>query len=374
MVEKYIYDVAVIGAGPMGSFVAEQLALGGLKVVILEKDLTPGDTTVCSGAMHIDVVKFIDLPQNVIEKALCNCRLVTNGHIDDWSFPNYIYMLTNRQQVDRFLSKRAQSAGSTLLTQALVTHVNPKQEELFYQNGMTKDLKMIKAKIFIFADGPHSLASKIFHTKSIKTHKFFWIGIEYEIEFNDHPMDRVEIVTNPKTLPFGYYWILPKMSSISIGLGRFNMIDGPPLWDILDEFVQTKQEFKGKRILKRKGGIIPGRINPILQKDNCLIIGDAAGMTNPFTGGGYVCGFLSAKIAAKTCLKAFKKKKFQPKILHSYERTLRRSKYYLGIRLAHYTLCLLLFLYQKTNQSLYPLFIRFYFYVSHTLMRYIKVI
>lgn len=39
--------------------------------------------------------------------------------------------------------------------------------------------------------------------------------------------------------------------------------------------------------LGKQGGVIPAAVAPSPEADNCLLIGDAAGMVNPMTGGGY---------------------------------------------------------------------------------------
>ena len=75
------YQVAVIGAGPMGSFAAERLARAGLSVIMLEKDPVPGASTVCGGGMHVEVPRYASLPDGLLERKLTACRLVVSGKV-----------------------------------------------------------------------------------------------------------------------------------------------------------------------------------------------------------------------------------------------------------------------------------------------------
>src|ERR1700675_4522123 len=105
--EDVPYQVAVIGAGPMGSFAAERLARARLRVLLLEKDAVPGASTVCGGGMHIQVPRYASLPDDVIERQLRACRLVVSGKTREWRFANTQYVTIKRSELDRYLAERA---------------------------------------------------------------------------------------------------------------------------------------------------------------------------------------------------------------------------------------------------------------------------
>jgi len=372
MDQIHIFDVAVIGAGPTGSYAAEYMAQQGLSIVLLEKDKTPGDSTVCAGGMHEDVVKFASLSEEIIEKSICKVHYLDNGSTHKVAFKKKIHMI-NRQRLDRELAQRAQQAGVQLMTSARVVSVAPKNQFLKYVQLDSNEEKCLKAKVFVFADGPYSLINKIFAIDDGPKKIFSCGGVEYELELADNVMDRIDIVTNCQQLPFGYYWVFPKKNHLNVGVGGIGQGSSKDLWKLLNQFIEQREDLKSLKVIQRKGGIIPLTVNKILQRENCLAIGDAAGMVNPLTGGGYVCGFLSARIAAEACIKAFDEQDFYQERL-KYAVRLQRDWHYMAIQLGHHVLKFHLFFYQKTKISLYSLFLNLYFYIVSGVMRFVKVI
>src|SRR5262249_44304242 len=114
------YQVAVIGAGPMGSVAAEHLARGGLRIVLLERDAVPGASTVCGGGMHIAVPRYVDLPEQVIERRFWATRLTVREKSSEWRFKSPEYITVKRSALDRYMAERAVAAGATLRTSAMV--------------------------------------------------------------------------------------------------------------------------------------------------------------------------------------------------------------------------------------------------------------
>src|SRR5712692_7004958 len=152
------YQVAVIGAGPMGSFAAERLARAGIRVLLLEKDPVPGASTVCGGGMHIEVPRYVSLPGHILERQLRACRLVLDGKARDWRFATTQYVTVKRSDLDRYMAEQAVKAGASLRTSALVKEVRPSEGVLRYEEAESGHLREAAAEVFIFADGPNSLA------------------------------------------------------------------------------------------------------------------------------------------------------------------------------------------------------------------------
>lgn len=371
---EHEFDVAVIGAGPMGSFAAERMARRGLDVALLEKDARPGDTTVCAGGMHQDLVKFLDLPATLIEKVLPAFRYIVNGRGFEWRFQNPTYLTIERRNLDIFLAERAVQGGVKLYTRARVVRVVPEDDTLFYQSGAEALCREIRAKVFIFADGPNSLAGRTLVPQKQNDQRLQFVGLEYDLAAPANDFDAAEIIPDPQKLPFGYIWVFPKRDHINVGLGRLNSIQGPNLRDLLEEFIAKRPELCGLSVIRRKGGVIPANIGPVLQKDNCLTIGDAAGMVNPLTGGGYVCGFVSAALAAQTCIDAFRDKRLSPETLRKYKLRLRLTKHYLVVRLMHFLLRGMASTYRLVKIPLWIPVQRIYFSAVHIAMRFVRVI
>jgi digeranylgeranylglycerophospholipid reductase len=372
--DGHLFDVAVIGAGPMGSFTAERLARAGLSVALFEKDAQPGDSTVCAGGMHVDLIDFIDLPEELVEKTLPIFRVDISGRITEWRFKERTYFTIHRRDLDTFLARRAIEAGVKLFTRSRVVGVEPALERLSYEYGPERSSRQARAKVFIFADGPNSLARRILVDTPQEGHPPQFLGVEYDLAARDNAFDALEILPDPEALPFGYIWVFPKRDHLNVGLARLNAIEGDPLWKLLDDFVARRPDLQGRAVLRRKGGVIPATLGPVLQRDNCLVVGDAAGMINPLTGGGYVCGFVSATLAAQTCIEAFRDGRFDVKTLRRYPWRLRFTKHYVAIRVASGFLSLLLLAYRVLRAPVYLKVLNAYFRMIHVAMRFVPVV
>ena len=360
-------QVAVIGAGPMGSVAAEKLASAGLRVLMLEKDPVPGASTVCGGGMHIEVPRFAALSKSVIERELSACRLVVSGKVREWRFPTTQYVTIKRSNLDRYLAERAVKCGATLQTSALVKEVCAREGVVRYQDAVTGQLREARAEVFIFADGWRSLAFRTIPGLEPRT-SVRWVGVEYDLECAPHEFDSLEIALDRRRLPFGYYWVFPKSDHANVGLVRWATASGPPLHDLLDQFVESRSDLRGRRIIRKLGGVIPAVTASRFQWENCLLIGDAAGMLNPMTGGGYICGFLSAKLAAETCIEAFAGGQLDPKRLRKYGRRVRTTHHFWIVRGLSLLLETFAALNRRFQWALYPIAFDAYFRFMHMLL------
>ncbi len=361
------YQVAVVGAGPMGSFAAERLARAGLRVLVLEKDAVPGASTVCGGGMHIEVPRYASLPDAVIERQLRACRLVVSGKVREWRFPSTQYVTIKRSELDRYMAERAVKAGASLRTSALVKEVRPRERIVRYEETGTGRLREAMADVFVFADGPNSLAFRTIpglkQSKSVR-----WVGVEYDLAIRPGEFEALEIALDRRRLPFGYYWVFPKSDHVNVGLIRWAAAEGPPLRGMLDEFVESRDDLRGRRVLRRLGGVIPAITVSRFQWENCLVIGDAAGMLNPLTGGGYICGFLSAKLAAQTCVEAFAGGRFAPERLRRYGGRVRRTHHFWVVRSLTRVLQGVAFIERRLHWPMYPALFDAYFRFMHLLL------
>jgi digeranylgeranylglycerophospholipid reductase len=367
------FDVAVIGAGPTGSFAAERMARGGLAVALFEKDARPGDSTVCAGGMNADVGRFIDLPADLVEKVLPVLRLTCNGRSAEWRFAKAPFLTVERRRLDALLAERATRAGATLFTEARVVAVSPERGALDYESGAARTPRQAHAKAFVFADGPGSLARRVIPHPRERKDASRYVAVEYDLAGSD-PLDALEIVTDGELLPFGYAWVFPKREHVNVGVAVLSATATAPPWKLLDQLLARRPDLRARAVLHRKGGVIPALVMPRVQQENCLVIGDAAGMVNPLTAGGYVCGFLSAALAAETCVEAFRDGQLDVRVLCRYPRRLRRTRHYRFLRAASVCLRLVLVLYRVRGRSLYPSLLRAYFGAMRLTMPFVRAI
>jgi len=191
-------------------------------------------------------------------------------------------------------------------------------------NGGVQD---IRAKVVIGADGVTSvIARSLLASKHEDKHRA--IALRAYIEDFEVTPHLVEFYLYKGILP-GYAWIFPygeRRANIGLGmrLDKFRKED-KSLKEMLDVFMEVPAIKKRRNSQTRLENVATWQLNFgskwDIQRtfDGAILIGDAAGLINPLTGGGIHNGVISAKIAAEVIHEAFCKNDFSRQRFLKYE-------------------------------------------------------
>jgi len=316
-------DVAVIGAGPAGSVVAKEISKKGYKVLLIEKDVYPGEKNVCAGGINKDHIKNLNLPNRIIEKEI----LKSVYHYPWATYNKNISQITVLRRVfDKFLAEKAVEEGTNLLTSTLAFDlaINKKDIEVFIKDRVTGAVNGVKAKIAIFADGPSTLVSRKFKGIGLGREKMRAFAAIYEIEWRNNPLKSYEFFVHREVSPWGYGWIFPKRDLLNVGVGcllpKLRKNIRTHLDFLVDEHPVASKRLSGRPKKRFSASIIPFEHADKIHADRIMVVGDAAGMVDPIWGGGIVYGIRGSMLAAKTAVMALEANDFTDTYLSRYER------------------------------------------------------
>lgn len=146
-----------------------------------------------------------------------------------------------------------------------------------------------EADVVVGCDGPGSVTRKVVGGR----HETM-LGIQYRVRREGRIPERLEFYTDKAYSP-EYAWAFPRGDILNVGLLAAG--DGQD-WDRLDRFMKDKV-LTGK-VVKREAYPI-GFFGDKVQEANVVLVGDAAGLTNPITKGGMSAVVYAADILAR-CL------------------------------------------------------------------------
>ena len=341
------YDIIVAGAGPGGSTFVRCLADTDLRIALIDKATFPRDK-VCGDAIPGTAIRvgrrrspaFWDgLPAlNPLRRTR---GFSPSGDVLDLEYVNDGYTCP-RLAFDDYLLRQA------LEYPRLDTYFDSKLKDLAYAEGRNvvtlSDGAQLRAPLVVGADGAHSVvAKKRTATKLDRNHHCAAVRAYYR-GLTDIKDDRMMFYFLDGFLP-GYFWIFPlKDGLFNVGFGMLSRqiserrID---LRDSLDRIVaespQVKRHFAAaERVGDNAGFGLPlGSRTVPRSGDGFLLVGDAAGLVDPFTGEGIGNAMMSAEMAAATARAAFASGKFDAGFLRSYDRAVSK-KMGLDFKLKHY--------------------------------------
>ncbi len=291
MNDQKIYDVAIIGAGPAGSFLAYQLSVHGLRVALFEKEKLPRIKT-CAGGLSAkisDILPFDITP--VIQKKIYGA---TVSHKFQHIFTKYtdklLIFTVDRGDFDHYLVQYAEKKGAHLFDEERIKDLREDGDEYI----LTSDKQEIRCKIAIGADGAQSfLARKISLNPISRSH----FGLQTEIPLDAlRPFDFNTIRLDFGRLRDGYFWVFPKKETASVGvIGRLR--DAVSLRPHLSDWLKLLGVDPDNVVLR--GHSIPHRIthSPV-SFDRIFLIGDAAGAADYWTGEGIYYALKTAQMLA----------------------------------------------------------------------------
>ena len=353
-----MYDAIIVGAGPAGSSAAMYCGKLGLNTLLLDKSSFPRDK-VCGDALsgksvkildELDLLKDLDkLDGAIINRIIfgnpnnSECELHLNksrnkGHISHgFVIPRKIF--------DNYLFNKASNVSDV--------ENNFNEFDLIYNKNQVIGVrgksasgkeKTFYGNIVLGADGPYSIVSRKsgYYNSDMN---YTAVGLRCYYENIENLTDQIELHYVNETIP-GYFWIFPagnKKANIGVGLLKSSARKKKHnLQQIMMQVINSKnfkQRFKNSAALEKpKGWNLPfGNTKRKNHGNGFLLLGDAAGLVDPFTGEGIGNAMESGKIAAKIVSNAKKINNFSKEVLSEYDKKLWG---YLGSELKTSTLLL----------------------------------
>jgi len=292
-------DVAVIGAGPAGCFVAKELAENGLKVVIVEEHGEVGSPVCCTGIVGVDGLKELGVkPGKWVLGKLKGAEIYppSNNPIK-LSKSNPEALIIDRAEFDRSLAMDAVRSGAALLLKRRCL-------DLRLDGGCTIRISggeenELKTRVVIGADGPTSVIARksglLGSSSYVKCAQ-----VETVAEASD---DIAEVYFGRNFAPGFFGWLVKAGEVCRVGLGA---TEGNPI-QLLKSFMSKHPVVSRKVKGKTTGscaGLIPLRASTRIRSGPVVLIGDAAGQVKPLTGGGIYFGLSCARLAADPIVNA----------------------------------------------------------------------
>ncbi|HHP51286.1 MAG TPA: geranylgeranyl reductase family protein [Moorella mulderi] len=290
------YDVIICGAGPAGSTCARFLAGQGAEVLLLDKAVFPRPK-ICGGGLTRGAVKELPpgwegLKEGEIRHLVF---LFKNEEPVEITFTQPVVYTVSRTLLDHWLLEQALEAGAKLREgfRVLGIEEDSKGTRVWGPKG-----ESLRARYVVGADGAHSVVRR--HL-DLSIERGFCLNLE---------VPKPQVFSGEKIYftygyLLGYGWIFPRGAHLSVGMGAF---------------FNCKVNFKPylEKFCRKVGIDLPsipwqgaclsflpeGEVR--LHTDRVLLIGEAAGLVDPFTGEGISHALRSARWAAGILMKALR--------------------------------------------------------------------
>lgn len=270
-------DVRIVGGGFAGVVTALTVLdrVPDARVTVYEREAAPY-TTLCGEGLSEDTLRFF--------------RAFDSRPYIAETFEGASWFFPHAKEV------RVHQRGHTMAREAWIPAMaeEARKRGAEYRTGVKVTEAMVRelareADVVIGCDGPGSVTRKVVGGR----HETM-LGIQYRVEWTGRVPERLEFYTD-KTYSPEYSWIFPRGNIQNVGLLATG--DGHD-WDRLDRFMKDKDVTA--KVLKREAYPI-GFFGDKVQEGNVVLVGDAAGLTNPITKGGMAAVIHASDVLA-SCL------------------------------------------------------------------------
>ncbi len=331
MAEVQEWDLVVVGAGPGGSMAAREAARAGLEVLMIEKRQEIGSPVRCGEGIARIWLDEVGIPPDPrwIAFQVNGARIVApNGaHVDltEELAGNETGYVVHRDIFDRTLAEEAVRSGARTLIKCSATAVV--KDEGGAVAGIRakhwgKELEL-RAPIVIGADGFESQVGRwagidtSLPPRDINTClQYELVGIDIDPDYNEFHIGSIA--------PGGYVWIFNKSedsANVGIGVNLARIKDRAEVKGYLDRFIAAHPNLaKGQNVETVAGAVSVCMPLDCVTADGIMLVGDAARMIDPVTGGGVANACKAGKVAGQVAKQCHDEGDFSKEFLKRYEK------------------------------------------------------
>ena len=314
-----LYDVMIVGAGPVGSYPAYRLAELGYKVIVFERRTEIGEAVCCTGIIGKECFdRFPIVNHGILTQASSAKFFSPFGKCLEVGKETAQAYVIDRIVFDSTLAQNAQSKGAEYLLSARVVDVSLRDDRVSAKVECKDKVIDFDAKIALISSGFGGALTRRLGLGEIND---FVLGAQAEVDVGK--LEEVEVYFGQEVAPGFFGWLVPTYSGKALAGLLSRRSPGSYLKNLLAS-LKTQGKIVSSEAKITYGGI-PLTPLPRTYMDRLLVVGDAAGQVKPTTGGGIYYGLLCADIATDVANNALRADGFSARRLSNYEKSWKKK-------------------------------------------------
>ena len=289
-----MYQVVIVGAGPVGGRLATELSSRGISTLMLEEHAEIGRPFQCAGLVNPPAMNMVNLHDTILQSVDGALMHSPSGIMlpvgKDGRVRTHVVC---RKRFDQGVVAQAMDAGAHLWLKSKPIDASVTDDGVIVKVEREGEILDLKCRLLVGADGAHSWTRRHFRMGRPKE---MMIGFQADVSGLTGKDNWLEMYTGKDFAPGFFAWVIPTGNNTHrVGMwARPQDLDGRSVEECYESLISHdlwKKRFAGMNEIARYCGPVPcGTIRKPF-KDRVMVIGDAAGMAKPTTGGGIGPGF-----------------------------------------------------------------------------------
>ncbi len=274
--------VSIVGAGPVGNYLASKLSSNGLKVDIYEEHARVGVPIACTGILTSYLSDFVKVSEDYLVNKIDRTDVYSPDG-NSVSIKLKRNFIVDRTLFDAHFAEVAESNGAKLHTGCKLVSLN--KNVMKFKNGQS-----VKSDVIVGADGPNSVVAR---SSGIFGDRKFVVGHQARVKLKEK--------VDPNVVEFfldeGNYigWLVPEDDKV-VRLGVASHVG-------TDNYFNNLLKKRDGKVLGWQSGVIPVYSPKLkIENDNVFLVGDAATQVKATTYGGIIPGMNAANVLSDVIL------------------------------------------------------------------------
>ena len=325
---EFDYDAIIVGAGPIGGYLAQKLAVDNLRVLILEEHSEIGRPFQCAGLVNPKAMASVGLLDTVLTP-IWGARiyspegtLVEIGQKDKvrtWS--------VCRKLFDEAVVIQSIKSGADIWLSSKPVNMKIGDEKVEIEISTPNGIKNLTTKVICGADGAHSWVRR---NLKMGRPKETMIGMQIEITGYEGKTGKLDMYTGSDTSPGFFAWVIPSGETARVGVwSQTKYIGDKSCEDLLNELMRNSRwsyKFKDCKEVGRFVGSVPSGILKNTTSTRVALFGDAAGICKPTTGGGIGPGFAHIDLIARDFINLIRENRLDARNLSKIDKSIDKMR------------------------------------------------